>query len=269
MDTTDFKRDDLPPLSPSEAARRKAAFFKAGGANLRMLAQFAETLPATGVTLKDTQGYIYFKNRRALQLMNLPDDSTVIGRRSQHLYPRRLWRVYIDREEPTLRTGEVMIDKVYGYVADLSTALNRVSCFPVRDTRGRIIGLMTTHYRVRSQESAPNWYDMIKEAVAYITQNYASNITVPELAARVNLSTAQFTRIFKRQTESTPAQYIARTRINAARVLLESTDRLMTDIAIATGFYDHAHFIKTFKSIVGVTPSRYRKQHWSATPTKM
>ena len=105
MDTTDFKRDDLPPLSPSEAARRKAAFFKAGGANLRMLAQFAETLPATGVTLKDTQGYIYFKNRRALQLMNLPDDSTVIGRRSQHLYPRRLWRVYIDREKPTLRTG--------------------------------------------------------------------------------------------------------------------------------------------------------------------
>ena len=108
---------------------------------------------------------------------------------------------------------------------------------------------------------------MIKEAVSYITQNYASNITVPELAARVNLPTTQFTRIFKRQTESTPAQYIARTRINAARVLLESTDRLMTDIAIATGFYDHAHFIKTFKSIVGVTPSRYRKQHWSATPS--
>ena len=28
MDTTDFKRDDLPPLPPDEAARRRDAFFK-------------------------------------------------------------------------------------------------------------------------------------------------------------------------------------------------------------------------------------------------
>ena len=264
MDTTDFKRDDLPPLPPDEAARRRDAFFKAGGDNLRMLMQFAETLPETGVTIKDAQGYIYFKNRRALELMNLPDDSSVIGRRSQHLYPRRLWRVYIDREEPTLRTGETMVDKVYGYVADLSTALNRVSVFPVRDTRGRIIGLMTSHYRARSKESVPNWYDTIKDAIAYVSQNYASDISVPVLAARANLSAAQFTRIFKRQTETTPAQYIARTRVNAARVLLETTDMLVTDIATATGFYDHAHFIRTFKSVVGITPSRYRKRHWSS-----
>ena len=263
MDTTDFKRDDLPPLPPDEAARRRAAFFKAGGANLQMLMQFAETLPETGVTIKDAQGYIYFKNRRALELMNLSDDSTVIGHRSQHLYPRRLWRVYIDREEPTLRTGEPMIDKVYGYVADLSTALNRVSVLPVRDTKGRIIGLMTSHYRARSKESAPNWYDTIKDAVDYVSQNYASDISVPSLAARANLSPAQFTRIFKRQTETTPAQYIARTRVNAARTLLETTDMLVTEIATATGFYDHAHFIRTFKSVVGITPSRYRKRHWA------
>ena len=263
MDTTDFKRDDLPPLPPDEAARRRDALFKAGGANLQMLMQFAETLPETGVTIKDAQGYIYFKNRRALELMNLSDDSSVIGHRSQHLYPRRLWRVYIDREEPTLRTGETMIDKVYGYVADLSTALNRVSVFPVRDKTGAIIGLMTSHYRARSKESAPNWYDTIKDAIAYVSAHYASDISVADLASRANLSTAQFTRIFKEQTETTPAQYVARTRINAARVMLETTDKLVTEIATATGFYDHAHFIRTFKRIVGITPSRYRKQHWT------
>ncbi|MBP3407374.1 MAG: helix-turn-helix domain-containing protein [Kiritimatiellae bacterium] len=35
----------------------------------------------------------------------------------------------------------------------------------------------------------------------------------------------------------------------------------LTDIAIPTGFCGHAHFIRTFKSIAGVTPSRYRKRH--------
>ena len=45
--------------------------------------------------------------------------------------------------------------------------------------------------------------------------------------------------------------------------MLETTDKLVTEIATATGFYDHAHFIRTFKRIVGITPSRYRKQHWT------
>ena len=268
MDTTDFKRDDLPPLPPQEAARRREAFFKAGGDNLRMLMQFSDTLPETGVTIKDAQGYIYFKNRRALELMNLTDDSTVIGHRAQHLYPRRLWRVYIDREEPTLRTGEPMIDKVYGYVADLSTALNRVSAFPVRNANGAIIGLVTSHHRVRSKESAPNWYDAIRDAIAYVSKNYAYDISVADLAARANLSTSQFSRIFKQQTEMSPAQYITRTRINVARGMLESLDTLVTDIAAATGFCDHAHFIKTFKRIVGTTPSHYRKQHWIGATTQ-
>ncbi|MCR5750331.1 MAG: AraC family transcriptional regulator [Kiritimatiellae bacterium] len=262
-DTTDFKREDLPPLTPEETARRREAFFKAAGGNLRLLMQFAETLPETGVTIKDAQGYIYFKNRRALELMNLTDDSTIVGRRAQHIYPRHLWRVYIDREEPSLRTGEPMIDKVYGYVADLSTALNRVSVFPVRNGKGTIIGLVTSHYRVRSKESAPNWYDTIKDAITYVSKTYASDISVADLARRANLSESQFTRIFRRQTETSPAHYIVQTRINAARTLLETTDKLLTDIATETGFYDHAHFIRTFKRLVGMTPSRYRKQHWT------
>ena len=127
---------------------------------------------------------------------------------------------------------------------------------------GTVIGLVTSHYRVRSKESAPNWYDAIKDAIEYVSENYAADLSVADLARRANLSESQFTRIFRRQTETSPAQYIVQTRINAARTLLETTDKLLTDIAAETGFYDHAHFVKTFKRIVGTTPSRYRKQHW-------
>ena len=264
-DTTDFIRDDLPPLTPKETARRRKAFFAESGDNLRMLTQLADTLPESGVTIKDVQGYIYFKNHRALELMNLTDDSTVVGRRAQHLYPRHLWHVYINREEPTLRTGKPLIGKVYGYVADLSTALNRVSVFPVKNAKGEIIGLVTSHYRVRARESAPNWYDAIKDAIAYVSKNYASDLSVADLARHANLSESQFTRIFRRQTETSPAQYILQTRINAARTLLETTDMLLTDIAAETGFYDHAHFVKMFKRAFGMTPSHYRKQHWATS----
>jgi AraC-like DNA-binding protein len=43
--------------------------------------------------------------------------------------------------------------------------------------------------------------------------------------------------------------------------LLETTDRTIADIACETGFYDHSHFTRTFKRIIGVSPGQYRKTH--------
>ena len=50
-------------------------------------------------------------------------------------------------------------------------------------------------------------------------------------------------------------------RLNAARRLLEKTDRLVSDIAVATGFFDQSHFTKIFKRERGVTPGEYRRHH--------
>ena len=56
-----------------------------------------------------------------------------------------------------------------------------------------------------------------------------------------------------------PASYIANVRINAAKTLLGTTDRRISDIASDVGFFDHSHFIRTFKRIVGATPAKYRR----------
>ncbi len=62
-------------------------------------------------------------------------------------------------------------------------------------------------------------------------------------------------------TSQTPADYVLNVRVNAARALLETTDKLITDIAVETGFCDHSHFIKTFKRFTGHTPGAYRRTH--------
>ena len=49
------------------------------------------------------------------------------------------------------------------------------------------------------------------------------------------------------------------TRINAAKTILRTTDKRVSDVALETGFFDHAHFIRTFKRVVGTTPAKYRK----------
>jgi len=51
------------------------------GRNAEAFLAILDNLESTGVTIKDTRGYIVFKNRHALSRMNLADDATVLGRR--------------------------------------------------------------------------------------------------------------------------------------------------------------------------------------------
>ena len=106
-----------------------------------------------------------------------------------------------------------------------------------------------------------NWYDPIRKAVVYLDDHYAENITVEQLASISHYSVAQFRRLFHALMQMSPSDYIATVRINAAKTFLSTTDKRIGDIAIETGFFDHSHFIRTFKNIVGTTPAKYRKSH--------
>ena len=58
-----------------------------------------------------------------------------------------------------------------------------------------------------------------------------------------------------------PARYVNLTRVNAARALLENTDKLLSEIAAETGFFDQSHLTRIFKKERGVTPGQYRRRH--------
>ena len=80
------------------------------------------------------------------------------------------------------------------------------------------------------------------------------------LAQIARISETHLKRIFNRLFGMPPVEYLILTRINAARDLLETTDRTISDIAQEVGFYDHSHFIRHFKHIRGCTPNQHRKQ---------
>lgn len=249
-ETNDFERD-----------RRR--FIRQAGPNLEMFMQLLDVLPEAGITIKDARGRFIYKNRRALELNNLESLDQILGKRAEDLYPPEIAAHYNAREREVFETGVPVVDRVYGYVADHSTKLNRVTIFPVRNARGRAIGWVTLHYRARSQEQAPNWYDPIRDVIDYVNRHYAEDIPVERLAELSKRSVSQFRRVFAQVTSQTPADYVLNVRVNAARALLETTDKLITDIAVETGFCDHSHFIKTFKRFTGHTPGAYRRRCWS------
>ena len=98
----------------------------------------------------------------------------------------------------------------------------------------------------------------IRTALKYIMNHYGHSITLNDVAEEVGLSPNYFSTIFHKIVGMNFREYLNRVRVEESKRLLLSTDYPITDIAIAMGFPDQSYYCKVFKSIVGVTPGKYR-----------
>lgn len=99
----------------------------------------------------------------------------------------------------------------------------------------------------------------LNEIIKYIHENLNSTITVENLADTFHLHPNYFIKYFKKYTGTSPIQYINKTRIEKAKLLLKSTGLSITEISDRTGFGDVYHFSRSFKSYTGYSPSDFRK----------
>lgn len=101
--------------------------------------------------------------------------------------------------------------------------------------------------------------EKIKSAMLMIEENYASKITLEELAATCRLSPNYFCRYFKEIVGQTPIEYITVYRIEAAREMLAEGEKNVTDVCFSCGFNDLSYFIHIFKRYTGMSPREYMK----------
>ena len=86
------------------------------------------------------------------------------------------------------------------------------------------------------------------------------NITVNEIAEQFNIYRQKLNALFKQEVKYTLKTFINYIRIRAClRYKLENPEILLTEIGHQFGYYDQAHFIRSFKTACGVTPSEYVK----------
>ena len=90
---------------------------------------------------------------------------------------------------------------------------------------------------------------------------YAQPLDVRAVAAVAHLSEAHFIRSFRAAFGETPHRYLQRRRVERSMFLLRETDRSITDICFDIGFTSLGTFSRTFRDIVGETPSDYRLGH--------
>jgi AraC-like DNA-binding protein len=88
---------------------------------------------------------------------------------------------------------------------------------------------------------------------------YAEPLDIPALARIAHVSEAHFIRTFRATFGETPHRYLQRRRVERAMTLLVETNRDVTDICYAVGFGSLGTFSRTFRQIVGESPSDFRR----------
>ncbi|MBB6729446.1 response regulator transcription factor [Cohnella zeiphila] len=105
-----------------------------------------------------------------------------------------------------------------------------------------------------------NFKDPMEEAKAYIDSRLSQEISLEEVAAMVGLSPTYFSALFKKMTSETFVHYRIHKRMEKAKDLLAVPHIRIVDVATEVGYDDYPHFTKTFKKLVGMTPSEFRSQ---------
>lgn len=91
-------------------------------------------------------------------------------------------------------------------------------------------------------------------------RSFAAPLDIPALARVAFVSEAHFIRTFRATFGETPHRYLQRRRVERAMALLRETGRPVSDICLDVGFTSLGTFSRTFKEIVGVSPSAFRRQ---------
>ena len=88
-----------------------------------------------------------------------------------------------------------------------------------------------------------------------------SDLSVTELAAKLNVSKSGLNRKLKSLLGVAPKEFINKARMNRAVALLHHSDLPVKEIAYRCGFCDQNYFGKCFRAAMGVSPSEYRQKN--------
>ena len=224
--------------------------------------QLLDLLPDVAFFAKDRKGRFVMHNRRGYEYSRVASERETIGKTDYDFYPKARADMYVEGDRQVMETGEPIINAIAPAPEEEgSDKLIVYSKVPLMDKRGIIIGVAGIHREVEGMRTTPQSYGRLSRAIQYLHSHHVEPLTTRKLAAMVGVSTSQFDRRFSKLFHTTLRQYLLRIRTHAACRLLTETDKSITEIALETGFYDHAHFSRTFSKLMGIAPLSYRKRH--------
>jgi len=212
--------------------------------------------------IKDREGRYRWVNRGFLHNYAVERLDDVVGRTDHDLSPAHLADQYRLDDERVLR-GEP-VDRRIELVGrfDRTAAWSQTTKQPLRDGRGRIVGTVGIT-RVVDPTVMPDGGEDVSlgQVLVHMRTHFAEPISNASLAEIAGRSVRAFERMFRRQLNVTPQQFLRRLRVRLACQELTASRRPLSAIAATHGFYDQSHFVREFRREYRLTPGEYRDRH--------
>ncbi|HEX7896266.1 MAG TPA: helix-turn-helix domain-containing protein [Planctomycetota bacterium] len=228
------------------------AFFRKLGGEAPLRAMFDALGLAFAV--KDAESRVVCASGPILKKFGL-SEAEIVGTTDRDRYPARLAEVFRKSDREVVESGRPVIDRLEVWY-DATGALDwcRVTKLPLRDRRGKVVGVMMVMrpWSGRRELGFP--------LVERIRREPGAPHRVSELARRAGLSPRQLQRRFVELFGVGVKEFVTRARIREAAGLLRSTARPIAEIALDCGFYDQSAFTRAFRRRAGMTPDRYRRK---------
>ena len=108
----------------------------------------------------------------------------------------------------------------------------------------------------------------LRELESWVLDNLSKPLNVPVLAQRVAMSPRNFARVFTKEMKTTPAKFVERLRVEAARRRLEESQNSMETIAGECGFGNVNSMRNVFQRALRIAPGQYRRHFRSGRHLK-
>jgi AraC-like DNA-binding protein len=239
-------------------AKEKAAFFGSLAANDQFLSLF-DLIPEVSFFVKDRMGRFMSLSLHKHEHCGIRTEADAIGKTDHDFFSKPRADAYRADDLAVMESGIPLINRVEASpeVFD-SPRLVATSKIPLRDRKGEIVGIAGFSRALDEVGGGNDVNRRFSRVIEHIHRHFGDAIGSNELAGMAGLSVSQFERRFGEAFGVSPRQYLLRIRIEAAARLLTSTEQTVSEIAVACGFHDHSHLIKSFRKIMHATPTSYR-----------
>jgi two-component system, response regulator YesN len=151
------------------------------------------------------------------------------------------------------------IDQVVPEFNSIETILANIKT--VEQLREQAYTILVSALAFRDRQTNSQYTGMIRQAKEYIDHHYMDpDLSLIEVAARVNLSSSHFSGVFSQETGQTFKEYLTGIRIKKAKELLRMTTLRSAEISYQVGYSDPHYFSSVFRKNTGLSPTEFRLQ---------
>jgi AraC family transcriptional regulator len=153
---------------------------------------------------------------------------------------RQMATILLQQKRDCFQAGELFLDS-------MATALSSY-----------LISRYSTSLPLKASPSGGLAPSTLRRCIDFIQANLSGSIRLDDLARESGMSSSHLIRSFRQSTGKSPYQYVLELRTKRAKSMMRDRRLGLTEIALSSGFANQHHLSRTFRNLVGITPSQYR-----------